>query len=387
MTAEGLHNSEDRHGITVRIDRAPVAVAGENQTACTGDVLVFDGSKSSDPEGGVLRYLWEFGEGTKSEIVNPTMSYRKGGLYPVTLTVRDDSGMAQNVHSDRIAVRIDQGPVATASPREVLACANTEVAFDGSKSTDVDGVVNSFRWDFGDGNFGGGPRATHIYERPGKYRAFLTIQGEKVGNCSDTSTDEISVQIVAGPVAAIKAPAAAPVAEPVQFDGSVSQFSGGKITGWRWDFGDGSTATGAQTTHKYSKSGTYRVTLTITSDSSEASCRSVSGRHVVTVNDPPQAAFQVKQLVAVDEEVLFDAAAARDPDGAITLYEWDFGDGNKGTGVTARHVYRAPGSYKVKLTVHDNAGLANSKRHDRANGEGQCAAGAGNIRTRNCLRE
>jgi large repetitive protein len=124
---KGLHNSTNRTSIAVRIDRPPVAVAGANQTACTGDILAFDGSKSSDPEGGVLRYLWDFGEGTKSEIANPTMSYRKGGLYPVTLTVRDDSGMAQNAHTDRIAVQIDQGPIATIVPREVLACTNSEV--------------------------------------------------------------------------------------------------------------------------------------------------------------------------------------------------------------------------------------------------------------------
>src|SRR5690606_15088611 len=136
--------------------------------------------------------------------------------------------------------------------------------------------------------------------------------------------------------------------------------NGGKITAWRWDFGDGSTATGAQVSHKYAKAGSYRVTLTIASDSNSPSCQAVSSRHVVTVNDPPQAAFTGKQLAAVNEENLFDAVASRDPDGAISRYEWDFGDGNKGEGVTARHQYRTAGTYKVKLTVHDNAGLANS---------------------------
>ena len=48
-------------------------------------------------------------------------------------------------------------------------------------STDVDGVVNSFSWDFGDGSFGGGVRPMHIFDRPGTYRVFLTIEGEKVG--------------------------------------------------------------------------------------------------------------------------------------------------------------------------------------------------------------
>src|SRR5690606_17204088 len=123
----------------------------------------FDGSQSRDPEGGVLRHLWDFGDGTTSEDVSPSKIYRRGGHYPVKLTVRDDSGMERNVHSDRISVQVDQGPIASISPRQILACTNTEVVFDGATSTDVDDVVNSYRWDFGDGNFGGGVRPTHIY--------------------------------------------------------------------------------------------------------------------------------------------------------------------------------------------------------------------------------
>jgi len=51
---KGLSNWRHRSETAVRIDRAPVAMAGENRIACTGDVLAFDGSKSSDPEGGVV---------------------------------------------------------------------------------------------------------------------------------------------------------------------------------------------------------------------------------------------------------------------------------------------------------------------------------------------
>jgi PKD repeat protein len=357
---KGLHNSVARDALTVQIDRAPIAVAGENQTACTGDTLVFDGGKSFDPDGGVLRYLWDFGDGSRAEIVNPTKTYKQGGLYPVTLTVRDDSGLPRNFSTSRIAARIDQGPVANAGTSQILACANNAIVFDGSKSTDVDGVVNSYRWDFGDGNFGGGARPTHVYERPGKYRAFLTIQGEKVGQCSDTSTDEIAMEIIAGPLAVIAAPDAVPLTETVTFDGSGSKASDGKITGWHWDFGDGNKGTGARVTHKYAKAGTYRVQLTLTSDSASPTCREVSTRRLIAVNDPPKAIAKAKPLVAVDEEVVFDATGSSDPDGAIVKYEWDFGDGAKGEGVIARHRYRAPGAFKVKLTVHDNAGLANS---------------------------
>ncbi len=98
---------------------------------------------------------------------------------------------------------------------DILACARTEVAFDGSASTDIDGVVNSFTWDFGDGNQGGGETPVHIYDHPGTYRVFLDIEGEKAGICSSTSRDEVEVTIIEGPVAVIDAPAAVPITETV----------------------------------------------------------------------------------------------------------------------------------------------------------------------------
>ena len=91
-----------------------MAVAGENRQVCTGDTILLDGSKSSDADGGVLRYAWDFGDGTTSDIVNPTKSYSIGGTYPITLTVTDDSGLANGSSSSQLAVVADQGPVARA---------------------------------------------------------------------------------------------------------------------------------------------------------------------------------------------------------------------------------------------------------------------------------
>lgn len=359
----GLGNATARTALEVAINRAPVAVAGENLKVCTGDIVVLDGSKSSDPEGSVLRYAWDFGDGTGSEIVNPTKSYTRGGTYPVTLTVRDDAGLGNSVSTDRIAIRVDQGPVAHAG-EDILACAGTEVRFDGSRSTDIDGVVNSFTWDFGDGNSGGGETPVHIYERPGDYRVFLTIEGEKAGICSATSTDEVEVKIIEGPVAVIAAPSAVPIDESVTFDGSASHMADGKITAYEWDFGDGTTASGTTATHRYAEPGTYAVALTLRSDSTSPTCQTVSARHLIRVNAAPVASAGEDRHVAVGEEVVFDASASHDPDGGIVAYAWDFGDGTTATGIAVRHRYAEPGTYTATLTVRDEADLANSSAED-----------------------
>lgn len=360
----GLANATARTAINVGINRAPVAIAGDNKRVCTGDIIVLDGSRSFDPEGGALRYAWTFGDGSASDIVNPTKSYSKGGSYPVTLTVKDDSGLANGDAVSQLAVQVDQGPVASAGA-DILACAKTEVAFDGSASTDIDGVVNSFTWDFGDGNLGGGETPSHIYDRPGTYRVFLTIHGEKAGICDSVSTDEAEVKIIEGPVAVIKAPEAVPVTDAVAFDGSASYMAEGNITDWRWDFGDGGTASGETVPHQYARAGTYAVSLTLRSDSPSPTCQVISARRLVTVNDPPVADAGPDQHVAVDEEAVFDASASKDPDGGIVAYEWDFGDGATATGIEARHRYRAAGTYTATLVVRDGADLANSSTDDR----------------------
>ena len=84
----GLPNGKASAAITVTINRPPVAVAGGNKQVCAGDTVLLDGSGSSDPDGGLLRYRWDFGDGTGADTVNPAKTYHKGAVYPVTLTVR-----------------------------------------------------------------------------------------------------------------------------------------------------------------------------------------------------------------------------------------------------------------------------------------------------------
>jgi PKD repeat protein len=81
---------------------------------------------------------------------------------------------------------------------------------------------------------------------------------------------------------------------------------------------------------------------------------------VPPVNVPPVAAFASS---ATGLAVAFDGSGSSDPDGTISGYAWDFGDGASGTGRTASHTYAGAGSYAVTLTVTDNAGATGSVSH------------------------
>ncbi len=78
---------------------------------------------------------------------------------------------------------------------------------------------------------------------------------------------------------------------------------------------------------------------------------------LVKPNQPPVADFSYTPAQPkVNETVKFDGSASRDPDGQITAYLWDFGDGKSGSGKTAEHAYAKEGTYKVCLTVRDDKG-------------------------------
>ena len=361
----GLRNAKATAAVTVRIDRPPVADAGGNRAVCSGDVVVLDGSRSRDPEGGLLRYHWDFGDGTGADVVNPTKTYERGGSYPVSLTVEDDSGFPANRHTDRVLVRVDEGPVAVAGPPQT-ACAGAAVRFDGSGSRAPGGVISRFGWNFGDGSTGGGERPSHVFAKPGDYRVVLTATTDQSGRCPNSSSGETSVKVVEAPSVRIAAPDSVAVGAEAVLDGSGSTVASGRVTGWAWDFGDGTTAQGPVVRHAFAKSGSYLATLTLSTEGGASACSSVSAQHAILANAAPVADAGGDRAVAIDEEVLFDGSRSRDEDGGIIAYAWDFGDGDTASGVNARHRFRKGGRYAVKLTVTDNAGLPNSQATDTA---------------------
>lgn len=361
--ADGTGTANDRatDATTVTIRARPVADAGGNKDVCSGESILFDASASVDPDGGLLRYGWDFGDGSQSSLINPTKIYERPGTYEVTLRVENESQTATGIDIDRIAALVREGPIADAGP-DMTVCTNSQVRFDGTGSTDPDGAVNDYSWTFGDGGTGRGAQPVHIFRRAGEYTVTLSITGDPVANCSPVDTDSAQLSVVPAPELGIDSPGRAAAGQPKTFVATLDRADGASATDYAWDFGDGATAEGAEVSHSYAEPGAYLVTLRAEVEGGHPSCQQLETVQRVIVNAAPAPAISGPERVAAGQTALFDAGGSTDADGAITAFLWEFGDGATARGVLAAHRYERAGTYDVSLTVIDDAATGNSEQ-------------------------
>ena len=160
------------------------------------------------------------------------------------------------------------------------------------------------------------------------------------------------------------APATPLVLQSVTFDASTST-NGGVACNlnctYAWTFGDGSTAAGQTISHAFVKSGTYLVALNVT-DSRGAIATSSKPVTVAPPAAPTTVDFTISPANAgTNQTIFFNASASRAAPGrTLVSYEWDFGKGTTGSGVTVTKSYETPGTYTVTLKVTDDAGAIGS---------------------------
>jgi chitodextrinase len=153
----------------------------------------------------------------------------------------------------------------------------------------------------------------------------------------------------------------AAVGQPIAFSAHGSLDPQGLPLEYRWDFGDGGRAQGAEATHSYPTGGFYTATLRVANPIGAEGLDSV----LLTIvdNRPPTAAFDVLrgdapvERALVGEPLRFEAQA-RDPEGHALTLRWDFGDGTTALTSPAEHRYERAGRYTVTLRVEDPDGLA-----------------------------
>ncbi len=147
------------------------------------DWVTFNATSSSDSDGTIRSYQWDFGDGTGVAGITVRHAFRHSGKFHVTLTVTDDLGATGSSAMD---MAVDDPPIAKFSMMPANASPQISIRFDATNSTDPDGRITSFAWDFGDGASSNGNVVTHAYSRRGSFLVRLVVTDD-VGWTNETS--------------------------------------------------------------------------------------------------------------------------------------------------------------------------------------------------------
>lgn len=174
--------------------QAPVAVATFTPTEGIAGVtqFTFDASASSDPDGAVVGYVWDFGDGTGAAGVQVAKIYPLPGEYAVTMTVTDEAGLTHSTSGTVVVAAPNVPPVAVAVASLSAGVAPVTVTLDGSGSSDVDGSIVGHAWSFGDGTAASGPIVSKTFAVAGTYPVVLTVTDDRGATATSTTTIVVS---------------------------------------------------------------------------------------------------------------------------------------------------------------------------------------------------
>ncbi|MBU2500709.1 PKD domain-containing protein [bacterium] len=279
-------------------------------------------------------WYWYFGDSTNGTEQNPVHTYTAPGTYSVVLVATSNCGQGTGSKLNYITVTAPPPPVAAFTTDVTSGCAPLTVTFSDQSTGDID----TWNWDFGDGQNSPEQNPSHEYAGPGLYTVTLTVMGPG-GSDTAVMTDLISVGAL--PFAAFSASDTTGTA-PLAVD--FTDMSGGSDT-WAWDFGDAGTDTVQNPSHVFNAEGTYTVQLIVTN-----TCGADTASLDIIVDAPaaPVADFSADPLSGCAPlTVAFTDLSSGD----ITGWAWDFGDAGTDTVQNPSHEYAAPGIYDVSLTV------------------------------------
>jgi len=335
----------------------------------TGQPIHFEGSVY-DPGTDDIDVTWDFGDGS----IPITTHYLSNGNHPMRITEHKVRSFAYGVYTVSLqAVDDDSGSgsmTVTITNTDRLTSTNVapRASSSGGMAVLEDGLVTltgtgddtgsdqgilTYTWDLGDGTVSTDPIVTHVYTKAGFYYPTLVVADDEgaIGICSElVEVSNVVPTAVANADNVILAED-----DTINLDAFSSSDTptDSPILQYAWDYGDGSKGYGESTSHVYTKTGLYTVTLTVQDNDGAISTDTL----LVDVSNPApyDLILTAKATVDEDELIFFGATALDTPtDESLLTYVWDFGDGNAGSGTNPTHSYDEPGTYLVEVTVTDD---------------------------------
>ncbi len=334
--------SVDNH-IVISITDPMSVTAGVSRTS---GYAPFTAYFSSAVTGGTspFVYNWDFGDGTTSNLVNPSHAYQPG-YYTVKVTVTDGCTPSETAYDDHLRIVVYPVQV-TATSNFTCGVAPLNVIFTGDA---VGGQPpHTWAWDFGDGGTDTQQNPSHSYLTAGTFTARAT------------ATDALGVPGTASVVVKVVTPLSVTIQGlpatlgPAPLTVNVSSAVSGGLAPYTydWDFGDGSQhSQSAADQHTWVTPGVYNVALAVTDSCNNTVTKTLEINAYGPVAPAPTVNFACGYAPL---NVIFNGATT----GGVPpyTYAWSFGDGGTATLPNPSHSYLAVGNYTAMVTVTDSLG-------------------------------
>ncbi|MBX2872248.1 MAG: PKD domain-containing protein [Saprospiraceae bacterium] len=286
---------------------------------------------------GATNYSWDFGDGTTSTNSNVSHQYTDFGDYIVSLEAQNDLGCAAT-YLDTIVVA--PPPAASFDVVDDEGCGPLRLNFNDTS----EGAGITYEWDFGNGQTStrAVPVEPIIYTSSRRDTSYIVSLRVANGCGADISRDTILVHPFP------KADFAFTVdtgCAPIQL--SFANLSQGSPESWFWDFGNGVTSTNELPAPQLFTAGTIPLTYDITLVTTNACGTDSLSKPLVVYPQEVQAFFNLDNAQGCAP---FDVRLENFSTPA-ELVQWDFGDGQIGSGNQTNHLYTEPGQYTIKLKI------------------------------------
>ncbi|MES2285163.1 MAG: PKD domain-containing protein [Bacteroidota bacterium] len=345
VTVTDINACQNQISLTVAL--SSFLIANFSATAgCLNDPIIFTDSSSTSIGSTITSWTWDFGNFSPiNNTQNPSYTYTASGSYNASLTVTATNGCVSiSMHP----VTVHFSPFANFVSSK--ACIGSPTLFTDLSTVTGNDTISSWLWDFDDLTASDTIQdPTHSYTLPGTYNAVLLVTNNH--GC----TDSIQILTIVNPsplVQFIVNDSSGCVIHCPQFADTSDPLSG-TITGWQWDFGDGSPfGTNPNEGHCYANSGLYAVTLTATT--SNGCFSSITQTDLVNVYPAPMAEFDYNPQppTSLSAEIYFNNLSA-----GASSWSWNFGDVNDSTASFLEypmHNYVDVGNYCITLVAQNN---------------------------------
>ena len=272
----------------------------------------FSAILSRDADGIIVKFEWDFGDGTSGSGESASHTYTASGSFTVVLRVTDDKGATDTAERTISITAAEEpggggaGPTASFTATPLVGPAALTVTFNASASFYAGHAITYYSWDFGDGVNGTGMTTTHTYAPLVTTTFNVVLRIIASDNTEGTATRNITVTVIpavpstAAPTASFTvAPNTGLVPDTKTFDPNASTAGAGRtLATWAWSFGDGthhSTNQNQTVSHTYfTAQATQNFIATLTVIDNLGATNSVS-RTVTSENWQPVAGFQQVQ--------------------------------------------------------------------------------------------